>query len=497
MSDTIKRFVPSQITTPTFNHHAESSDFGRCVAIRSLPIATDTDLLNGYNPIQVCVLFFSSCIVIPSLLFSPFVLFQMCSLHECGLLILWTVLCNTTNTHTDLMNKRIEHQSLWSKVKLIQNKVIDLSASVRQMFQLKRVRPTSKSFDKTRSYFESELFNDIALQELHRMNAADEEKLLTTFRCTAIELTHDGILISTNENFLLLGRKSFKNESFRRIQIDSCKNVRVECMLSLIGFGDDIVVIVLNNGAVKSLCCDLSDEIDDFLANSDTDETSSTGSSLSPTAVGGGSGAAAADPDANAKASTAYALPVDSIVFAVAPASSGPVQTMTAMAAPHHGNIDGYLTDGNSLGKSCTIQSLVLNERKIYDEHQSTLNHLENIEYNKASAATIETVPIKSMQQKSIRCTQLLNGQTLFNNTMDLFSVSPPVSHQNLVQLIKSNKLIILRKNRLRIYDLIANHMIEMPSKRQNRKYIDATTTTADHNEEYLVSDSIEIFEKK
>lgn len=380
------------------------------------------------------------------------------------------------------MNKRIEHQSLWSKVKLIQNKVIDLSASVRQMFELKRARPTSKSFDKTRSYFESELFSDVALQELHRMNAADDEKLLTTFRCTSIELTRDGILISTNENFLLLGRKSFKNESFRRIQIDSSKSIRVECMLSLIGFDDDIAVIVLNNGAVKSLCCDLSDEIDEFLANSDIDEaSSSTVSSLSPTAA-----AAAAD----AKSSTAFALPVDSIIFSVAPASNGPVQTMTAMAAPHHGNINGFLTDGNSMGKSCTIQSLVLNERKIYDERQSSLNHLDNLEYNKA-AQGIETVPIKSMMQKSIRCTQLLNGQTLFSNSMDIFSI-PPASHQHLVQLIKSNKLIILRKNRLRIYDLIANHMIEMPSKRQNQTFIDATTTTADHNEEYLVS-SIEI----
>lgn len=367
------------------------------------------------------------------------------------------------------MNKRIEHQSLWSKVKLIQNKVIDLSASVRQMFQLKRARPTSKSFDKTRSYFESELFSDAALQELHRMNT-DEDKLLTTFRCTAIELTSDGILISTNENFLLLGRKSFKNESFRRIQIDSSKNVRVECMLSLSGFDDDIVVIVLNNGAVKSLCCDLSDEFDELQANSDIDEaSSSTVSSLSPTAA------------ADAKASTAYALPVDSIIFAVAPASNGPV-AMTAMAAPHHGS---FSTDGNILGKSCTIQSLVLNERKIYDEQQA-LNHLENLEYNKGDG--IATVPIKSMMQKSIRFTQLLNGQTLFSNTTDLFSI-PSITHQHLVKLIKSKKLIILRKNRIRIYDLIANRMIEMPSnQRQNQMYIDATTTTADHNEEYLVS---------
>lgn len=367
------------------------------------------------------------------------------------------------------MNKRIDHQSLWSKVKLIQNKVIDLSTSVRQMFQLKNVRrPTSKSFDKTRSYFESELFSDAALQELHRMHT-DENKLLTTFRCTSIQLTSDSILISTNENFLLLGRKSFKNESFRRIQIDSSKSVRVECMLSLNGFDDDVVVIVLNNGAVKSLCCDLSDEIDELQAYSDIDEASSSTFSSS---------AAAAAAAADAKASTAYALPVDSIIFAVAPASNGPI-AMTAMAAPSHSS--GFLTDGNSLGKSCTIQSLVLNERKIYDEH------LDDLEYNK-TATGIETVPITSMQQKSIRCTQLLNGQTLFSNAMDLFSI-PSIAHQHLVKLIKSNKLIILRKNRIRIYDLNANHMIEQPSNhRQNQMYIDATTTTADHNEEYLVS---------
>lgn len=431
-------------------------------------------LQNKYKQVAHC---FNRC----AFFFFFFLPFQMCSLHECGLLILWTLLSNTANTYTDLPHKRIEHQSLWSKVKLIQNKVIDLSASVRQMFQLKRAmrRPTSKSFDKTRSYFESELFNDAALQELHRMHA-DDGKLLTTFRCTAIELTSVGILISTNENFLLLGRKSFKNESFRRIQIDACKSVRVECMVSLFGFDDDIVVIVLNNGAVKSLCCDLSDEIDELQANSDIDDGPW---SLSPATASASAAAAAAAADA--KASTAYALPVDSIIFAVAPASNGPVATMSAMAAPYHGGA-GYSPDGNSFGKSCTIQSLVINERKIYDDHQ-TLNHSDNLEFNR-NASTIETVPITSAMQTSMRCTQLLNGQTLFNNSMDLFAM-PTITHQHLVQLVKSHKLIILRKNRLRIYDLIANQMIEMPSNRQNQKYMDATTTTADHNEEYLVGE--------
>lgn len=48
-----KRFVPSQITTPTFENN-ENTDFGKCISIRALPIAADTELLNGYNPKQVC-----------------------------------------------------------------------------------------------------------------------------------------------------------------------------------------------------------------------------------------------------------------------------------------------------------------------------------------------------------------------------------------------------------------------------------------------------------
>lgn len=48
----IKRFVPSQITTPTFDGK-DITDFGRCVSIRGLPISADTELLNGYNPKQV------------------------------------------------------------------------------------------------------------------------------------------------------------------------------------------------------------------------------------------------------------------------------------------------------------------------------------------------------------------------------------------------------------------------------------------------------------
>lgn len=331
------------------------------------------------------------------------------------------------------------------------------------MLKLKMTRPTSKSFDKTRSYFESELFDDAALQELHNMNA-DENKLLTTFRCTAIELTTEGILISTNENFLLFGRKSFKNESFRRIQIDPCKSVRVECMLSLSDFDDDIVIIALNNGAVKSLCCDQNfDQLDDLQANSDIEESSSSISSLTHTAGGNGKAAQL----------------IDCLPFTEAPASNGPVQVV--MASPLQATT-GFFADGNSssVGKSCTIQSLVLNERKIYDEAQA-LHHLENIEYKGSIDIASNKFALKSM-----RCSQLMSGQTIFNNSIDVFSST--VCRQYLVHLVKSKKLITLRKNRLHIYDFLTNQTIEMPSDMMtDTKFIDAKTITANHNEEYLV----------
>lgn len=389
--------------------------------------------------------------------------FQMCSLHECGLLILWTVLSNATGIYMDLSNKRIDHQSIWSKVKLVQNKVIDLRSSVRQMVQLKMSRPTSKSFDTTRSYFESELFSDSALQELHEMNAI-EEKILTNFRCTAIELTTEGILISTNENFLLYGRKSFKNESFRRIQIDSNRSVRVESMVALMGFDDDIVTISLNNGSIKSLCCDQNmEQIDDSQANSDIEESLSSISSLTPTA-------------GNVKASNVN-FPIETFDYLMASPSNGPVQV--AMAAPSQ-TITGVSADNTAptFGKSCTIQSLVQSERKIYDGMQA-MRHLENNEYT----ALLETVPMKLIQ-RSIRNAQLMSGQTILNNSMDAFSIP---SRQHLVQLIKSKKLITFRKNRLRIYDLVTNQIVDVPTKKRNFTEINAATGI-NHNEEYLVS---------
>lgn len=184
-----------------------------------------------------------------------------------------------------MAKKRIDHQSSWGKVEVIQNKLIDLRLSISKTMHSEILRPNSSIFDKTRSYFESELLNDTALRELQQMESV-ESKIATRFSCSDMKMTKDDILIITNENFFLIGRKSFKNESFRRIQISTSPKVKIVHLSILCNLHENIVLVALTDGSVKSLCCDWNaDRYNEMNVNVDSDDvgTSSTGSSLATT----------------------------------------------------------------------------------------------------------------------------------------------------------------------------------------------------------------------
>lgn len=55
IDDTIKRFVPSQVVTPVVENSTGKGvgDIGQVIAIRSLYVGADVELLNGYDPMQV------------------------------------------------------------------------------------------------------------------------------------------------------------------------------------------------------------------------------------------------------------------------------------------------------------------------------------------------------------------------------------------------------------------------------------------------------------
>lgn len=331
-------------------------------------------------------------------------------------------------------------------MKLTQTKLIDLRPSIEPLIRLRLARPTSSAFEKTRSYFENDLFNDTALRELQELNRV-ETKCLTDFTFTTMELTHEGILIATNANFLLFGRKSFKNEKFRRLKIDS--NAHVEVLHALHGFDDDIVMAALSDGSIKSFCYDRSAQTTDNLIASDLEEPSiSSGSSL-PSVV------------------TATTINAGHSFASTGNSGGILVATMNHNAALGQANV----------GKSCTIQSIVQDERKLYEEMQA-LNNLDTNEYK-----TLNAIENNQRVQQLSNFSNFVNDQVVLNKSPNYFVKS----QTKLVQLIKSKKLVVLHRNRLHIYDLTTNDVHEFGDA-SNDSFNGVATTVGDNDTDYLVS---------
>lgn len=364
---------------------------------------------------------------------------QVCSLYVTGLLVLWSVLeTSATNSNIELTEKRIDHQSEWSCVKLIQNKLVDLRPRVQSSTYFSLFRPNSSSFDKTRSYFESDLFNDAALQELQTTNKI-EGKHLTNFRCVALELTHDGILIATNENFILFGRKTMRSETFQKLQIDTVgRTGRIDALLTLNIFEDDVVLATLRDGTIKSFCFDWRARKSDPLSDCG-DEPS---------------------------ISSAYSLPP------MPPASAGETSASSSISVASA----GAFMIGHDMGKSCTIQSIVQCERKLYDEVQA-LNNLDMNEYKILFDG-------EDADGSLHKFTRFVNDQIVMSNSSNHFTGR---RHQ-MVQLIKSNRLAMLHNGRLRLYKF-RNSEISQVNSNFDAKLIEAATTIGDNDVEYLVSD--------
>lgn len=144
-------------------------------------------------------------------------------MHEFGILTIWTFL-HTTNkwnfdTSLSMSENRIDHQSPWSAIKLIQSNSIDLQCIIMQSSNKKRPK---SGFDKTRSYFESNLFSDAALRELQEINNEDGLPLMDVrdFRCTDLAIDSDGFCVATNKRYLIFGQKSMHPDSIRKTIID-------------------------------------------------------------------------------------------------------------------------------------------------------------------------------------------------------------------------------------------------------------------------------------
>lgn len=334
-------------------------------------------------------------------------------------------------------------------MKLTQTKVLDLRPIFGQTLKTMNSRPTSSEFNKTRSYFENELYSDLALQQLQEMNT-DKVKLLTSFRCTSLEITNSGILIATNENFFLYARKSFRDSLVRCIQIDASATARVECTFLLPETNGSIVLVALTDGTIKSLCCNQHiDHVDESPTNSDLDDGST--SSISSWQPNGPSHSHHNDDDPSMPSTSMAIQPIDPNLL---------------------------------VNKSCTIQSLVQNERKMYDELHAT-HRLDDSEFkfrqSDATNGERNTATFGSMKFGN-----LLNGQMVANNSFGVFKVAldyPSIS------MLSTGRFMALHKNQLKVFGVMTNDIVETTNiKTRKTAFISAVITQVDGNTDYLVS---------
>lgn len=231
---------PTQIVSPSIDTKSIAFDFGCIISIKSV-YSTSKTCDDDFKLTQVSLplLRSSNCLLIVDAY--P----QICSLHEFGMLTIWTILkTNLHSTYSESCTERkIDHRSPWNKIQLIQSNIMDL-ASINLN---KKVRPKS-GFEKKKLYFESNLFSDAALRELHDFDAqkgfSDQSE---TFRCVDLEYHDDGAVIATNKSFLFFVPISLNKDGLRKIFVDESNLLHASKLKSV----DDVLFVGLTDGSVK------------------------------------------------------------------------------------------------------------------------------------------------------------------------------------------------------------------------------------------------------
>lgn len=177
---------------------------------------------------------------------------QFASLHDSGILTIWT-LVNLEDTKWTFLrpnkidNSKMEYNSPSARFKLTQSAVYNL----RDYLSQKSSRPKS-SFDKTRSYFENDLFSDNALKELQETNNKPSSDL-SGLRFTGFDVGIERIYISTNRDFIISCTKTLKPEKFRKIVFENSKGLFATALKLL--WSEEYLIVGFSNGSVVVYNC--------------------------------------------------------------------------------------------------------------------------------------------------------------------------------------------------------------------------------------------------
>jgi len=242
---------------------------------------------------------------------------QFCSLHENGFLSVWTLL-QLDNFDDDVRKLEMDFTHNGSNVKLIKNMSIDLNQFLRNNSnEDEKVARKKSAFEKTRYYFQNDLFSDKVLKELQEI---DTDRLQRSknfmyrnemFTATSFDLNYNELFISSDTNFIVAMSRLCLGDKARKI-ITNESNFISPSIIKTHPIDKNILAIGQTNGSVK------------FIKTSDDFNLSS---------------------------------------------SNKRKQLKRSNAA--------FSNDENVLAKSCAFQNIVEREKKLYEETQA-LNDLES-----------------------------------------------------------------------------------------------------------------------
>lgn len=177
---------------------------------------------------------------------------QICSLHRNGTVNIWTI----SRVFDENSSKKVDldFTHIKSRVKLIKNLTIDLNLASKNVDE-SQVRRKS-AFEKTRYYFENDLFNDKVLKELQEIDSSRISKAkspliddqLMRFNNLAVNLNE--IFVATDLNFILAISRLNLSDNSRKIFTNNSSFISPTAM-QVHPVNKNVIVVGQANGEVK------------------------------------------------------------------------------------------------------------------------------------------------------------------------------------------------------------------------------------------------------
>lgn len=141
--------------------------------------------------------------------------FQICSLNENGLMTVYTIVRKQTQEASD----DISILTPFSRIKLIRNLTIDLNNTLGQTLKAQSDKRKS-SFDKTRYYFESDIFSDNVLKELQQLDSEKTNGRDESINFSCLDISTNEYFVATDSNFVTVVSNFDQQASSRKICVD-------------------------------------------------------------------------------------------------------------------------------------------------------------------------------------------------------------------------------------------------------------------------------------